>query len=316
MTDDGLQGIALAIIVGETASGKSALAIALAQRLNGEIVSADALAVYRDMEIGTAVPAESERGGIPHHCLAYINPSEGCDVQRWLNDAEAAIADIHARGKLPIVAGGTPLYVKSLLEGLSAGPPKDEATRMALQERYNNEGGEALLAELQRIDPDYASERHPNDARRIVRALEVHQLTGQPYSSFHVTDGIRRQDYDTQLIGLRWDKEAIHRRINARSKAMFAAGLVEEVKRLRAGLSKQAREGVGYKEVIEFLDGAYDREHCIYQVQKHSRYLAKKQRTWYKRWRDIHWLPGDAKDLLEQAESLLRQRFAIIEQSH
>lgn len=287
----------LVVVLGATASGKSALAVAIAQACAGEIISADAMAVYRGMDIGTAKPSSEERGGIAHHCIDCCEPEDTCDVSRWLGMADAAAIDIDARGKLPVVAGGSPLYTKAMLEGLSAGPPRDEQVRNELQDRYREIGGEALLAELAAVDPDYASERHPNDERRIVRALEVHRLTGKPYSSFHVTDGIRRDEYRTLLIGLRWDKDALHRRINRRAKDMFRHGLIEEVTALRDRLCPEALQAVGYKEVIAYLDGEYDLEHAQYQVQKNSRHLAKHQHTWYRRWRDIEWFPGDSETL-------------------
>jgi len=302
--------IPLVLILGPTASGKSTLAVELARRCGAELVSADAMAVYRGMDIGTAKPSADERAVIPHHCIDRIEPETGCDVAQWLSMAEDAVADIHARGKLPVVAGGTPLYAKALLEGLSAGPPRDEGVRARLQERYAREGGETLLAELERVDPDYASERHPNDQRRIVRALEVWELSRRPYSSFHVTDGRPRDDYRPLLIGLRWDKELLHRRINARTNAMFAAGLVDEVAALRPRLGSAAAQAVGYKEVLGYLQGAYDLDHARYLVQRQSRRLAKQQMTWYRRFRSIHWLPGGAEDLADRAEALLREFFA------
>ncbi|MHC5068801.1 MAG: tRNA (adenosine(37)-N6)-dimethylallyltransferase MiaA [Planctomycetota bacterium] len=302
--------IPVIIVLGPTASGKSSLAVTLAQRHNGEVINGDAMAVYRLMNIGTAKPSVDEQGGIRHHCLDCIDPSDGCDLQQWLTMAEAAIADIHARGKTVVVCGGSPLYTKAILEGLSAGPPRDEAVRGELQQRYADIGGEALLAELAAVDPDYAAERHPNDERRIVRALEVYRLTGTPYSAHHVTDGRRRVDYRHLLIGLRWDKEILRRRINARAKAMFADGLVEEVCGLRDHLSKEAYQAVGYKEVISYLDGAYDLDKAIEKVKRGTRLLAKHQLTWYKRWHDIHWLPGDSTDLADQASALVSAHLA------
>lgn len=292
------------VILGPTASGKSALAVALAQRLGGEVVSADAFAVYCDMDLGTAKPTTAEQQGVPHHLLSVIEPSDRCDVSRWLTLANAAISDIRARGKLPIVAGGTPLYVKALLEGLSAGAPRDPAVRGALEARYEREGGQALFAELQRIDPTYAADRHPNDQRRIVRALEVHALTGQPYSSFHTTDGIRRSDIRPLLIGLEWPRDVIYARIDARSAAMMAAGLVAEVRALAAVLSPEARQAVGYKEVLAHLAGEYDHARALTLIQQKSRNLAKHQMTWYRGWSDIRWIAGSAPDVAERAAAL------------
>jgi tRNA dimethylallyltransferase len=186
-----------------------------------------------------------------------------------------------------VVSGGSPLYVKSLLEGLSAGTPRDDALRQRLEQRLANEGAEALFAELQRVDPEYASERHPNDHRRVMRALEVYHASGKPYSSFHTTDGQRRDDYRSLLLGIRWDKDILHKRINARCKAMFANGLVEEVRSLSGKLSAEAHQGVGYKEVFGYLNREYS--------------LAKHQMTWLRRFHDMKWIPGDSDNVLNIA---------------
>lgn len=299
------------VILGPTASGKSALAVALAQRLGGEVVSADAFAVYRGMDLGTAKPTPAEQQGVPHHLLSIIETSDRCDVSRWLTLADAAISDIRARGRLPIVAGGTPLYVKALLEGLSAGAPRDPAVRGALEARYEREGGQALFAELQRIDPTYAADRHPNDQRRIVRALEVHALTGQPYSSFHTTDGVRRTDLQPLLIGLEWPREVIYARIDARAAAIVDAGLVAEVRALAGVLSPEARQAVGYKEVLAHLAGEYDLPRALTLIQQKSRNLAKHQMTWYRGWADIRWIAGSAPDVVERAAALAQGFLAV-----
>lgn len=291
----------LVVIVGPTASGKSALAVALARRFGGEVVSADAFAVYRGMDVGTAKPSVEEQCGIPHHLISVLDPSDRCDAQRWLELAEQAITGIRSRGHLPIVAGGTPLYVKALLEGLSAGAPRDPAVRGALEARYEREGGEALFAELQRVDPVYAADRHPNDKRRLVRALEVHVLTGQPYSSFHTTDGIRRSDIAPLIIGLEWPRDVLYARIDARAKLMFDRGLVDEVRSLAERLSPEAAQAVGYKEVLAHFRGEHDLARALTLVQQKSRNLAKHQMTWYRGWSDIVWLPGSAMDLSAQA---------------
>lgn len=298
--------IPLILVLGPTASGKSALAAQLAAQIGGEVVSADAMAVYRGMDIGTAKPSATELALAPHHLISVFAPGERCDVSRWLALAETAIADIHQRGKTVVVCGGSPLYTKTLLEGLSAGAPRDEAVRAALNLRYTTEGAAVLFAELQRCDPVYAAQRHANDQMRVVRALEVQALTGLPFSSFHTTNGIRRDTYRSLLLGVQWDKETLHRRINTRTKAMFAAGLVDEVRALGPTLSPEARQAVGYKEVLDHLAGTYRLDDAIELVKRNSRHLAKHQMTWYRRFTDIVWLPGAAPDLVLQAESAAR----------
>ena len=296
--------IPLLLVLGPTAAGKSALAISLAERLGGEVVSADALAVYRGLDIGTAKPTLAERARVPHHLIDITEPDQRSDLARWLGLAEAAIADIHARGRRVIIAGGSPLYTKALVEGLSAGPPRDDAVRAALDARWIAEGPAALFAELTRLDPVYAAAHHANDRQRVVRALEVAQLAGRPYSSFHTTDGVRRADYHATLIGVQWDKPVLHQRIAERVRAMFANGLVEEVRALRGRLCPEAAAGVGYKEVLAHLDGAYDLARAHELVVFATRHLAKHQLTWYRRWNDIHWLPGNAPDLINRVMPL------------
>lgn len=298
--------VRIVLVLGPTASGKSTLAAALAARLGGEVVSADAFAVYRGMDVGTAKPDAALRARVPHHLIDVLEPGERCDASRWVGLAEAAIAGIAARGRVPVIAGGTPLYTKLLIEGISAGAPRDEAVRALLQAA----DPAALWAELTRVDPAYAAQRHRNDLRRIVRALEVFRITGRPYSSFHVTDGKRRDDLLPLQLGLRWDKAALHARIAARTRAMFAAGLVDEVRRLRPHLSPEALQAVGYKEVAALLDGRCDPAACLAAVELGTRHLAKHQMTWYRRFPDIAWLPGDAPDLAGRAEAAARAHLA------
>jgi tRNA dimethylallyltransferase len=301
----GVPPIPLVFVLGPTASGKSALALALARQLGGEVVSADAFAVYRGMDIGTAKPSAAERAAVPHHLIDVFEPEAACNGSRWFALADAAVRDIHARGRLPIIAGGTPLYAKLLLERVSAGAPRDDVVRAALQARWEADQL-ALFRELQRVDPQYAAERHPNDARRVVRALEVYELTGQPYSSFHTTDGIPRTDVRPLLLGLEWERAELYRRIEARAAAMFAAGLVAEVTALAPRLSPEARQAVGYKEVLDLLEGRSTLAEALAKVGQKSRNLAKHQLTWYRGWSDIRWLPGSAPDLVEQALALAR----------
>ena len=286
------------------------MAVALAQQLGGEVVSADAFAVYRGMDIGTAKPTVAERAAVPHHLIDVFDPEQACNGSRWFVLAEAAVQDIHARGRVPVVAGGTPLYAKLLLEGVSAGAPRDDAVRAALLARWEADPHE-LFSELQRVDPTYAAARHPNDARRVVRALEVFALTGRPYSAFHTTDGIRRTDLRPLLLGLEWERAELYRRIEARAAAMFAAGLVAEVAALASRLSPEARQAVGYKEVLEHLAGDMTLAQAEAKVAQKSRNLAKHQLTWYRGWADIVWLPGAAPALVDHALARARAHLAL-----
>ncbi|MEK7414593.1 MAG: tRNA (adenosine(37)-N6)-dimethylallyltransferase MiaA [Planctomycetota bacterium] len=297
------------LILGPTASGKSALAARLAQALPGEVISADAFAVYRGMDIGTAKPSAEERAVVPHYLIDCFEPEDRCDANRWFALADGLIREIHTRKKTPVIAGGTPLYTKLLIEGISAGPPRDVLVRSALQAAYQADPA-AVWTELQRIDPTYAATRHPNDERRIIRALEVYRLTGKSYSSFHTTDGTRRADLRPLMIGLEWDRAVLHQRIAERTRTMFARSLIDEVRKIRPRLSPEAMQAVGYKEVCSHLDGTITLEQCIADVTAGTRQLAKHQLTWYRRFPDIRWLPGDAPDLFEQALALCTTHLA------
>lgn len=287
------------VIVGPTAGRKSACAVELALSLPahglpaGEIVTADSMQVYRGMDIGTAKPGPEERGGVPHHLIDLIEPHEGFSVEHWLRLAEEAIAAIRARGRTPIVVGGSHLYLKALLEGLFEGPGGDTALRAELLARPRAE----LRAELARVDPAAADRIHPNDLRRTVRALEVFRLTGRPISLQQAQWDTGRARADAVLIGLEWPTEAINRRINARVKSMIERGLVEEARRLwaRGALGTQAREALGYKQLIDSFDGRSSLEDAVEQIKIETRRFAKNQRTWLRRLRSIArsaWIQG------------------------
>jgi len=284
------------VIVGPTAGGKSALALAIAERSPRpvEIVSADSMQVFRGMDIGTAKPTEEEREGVPHHLVDVADPRESFSVDRWLGLAEGAIDDIRARGGVPIVAGGTHLYAKALLEGLFEGPPADAALRAELSDMEPSE--RRVL--LERVDPDAAARIHPNDTRRTVRALEVWKLTGTPLSEHQRewdAGGVRE---DAVLIGLLWSAEALSRRINARVKHMVESGLVEEARALwqTGALGEQAREALGYKQLFAHFEGRCSLEDAVERIKIETRRFAKNQRTWLRRLRttpNSRWIEMD-----------------------
>ena len=278
----------LLVIIGPTAGGKTALSIELALRLGGECISADSMQVYRGMDIGTAKPTAEERRGVAHHLLDVVDPEvDGFTVDEWLERAEEAIADIRGRGRTPIVVGGTNLYVRALLEGLFKGPEPDPVLRDLLEATPLPE----LRAELERIDPRAAARIHPNDLRRTVRAIEVHRLSGRPLSEHQTQwsdDARANVRPDAFLVGLEWPVELINRRMNARVKAMYERGLVDEVRRLVGrGLGRQAREAVGYGEVLEHLAGARTLDEAIEETKIRTRRYGKQQRTWLRRFRGI-----------------------------
>lgn len=307
------------LVLGPTAGGKSALAIALARASNGECISADSMQVYRGMDIGTAKPSLLERQGVPHHLMDLIEPSDDSfSVDRWLELCERTVADIRARGGSPIIVGGTNLYVQALLRGMSdALPAPDEALRA----RLNELSAEALRARLIEVDPQAADRIHFNDRKRTTRAIEVFERTGTPLSAMHTQWGdADRRPRDAMsplfVIGLDYPVEAINRRINARVKAMIEQGLVEEVRRLHAAraLGRNAREALGYRQVIEFLEGRSTLDDAIEQIKIRTRRYAKQQRTWLRRFRA--WQPSLWLDAGEQTtQALADQALAAIAES-
>lgn len=288
-------------VVGPTASGKEALALALARALDGEIVSMDSMKIYRGLDIGTAKPSPAVRAEVPHHLIDVVDPWESFSVAAYVAAARRATAAIRARGRVPIVSGGTPLYLKGLLAGLFAGPPADWNLRAALDRRIAVEGTEALHAELARGDPAAARRIHPRDARRIVRAIEVLTLTGRPISAQQTQwespgPAERALSEEAVLVGLLWERDALNRRINRRAERMFAGGLVEEVRRLAAapgGIGRAARQALGYKEVLAHLAGRATAEEALVEVKKRTRRFARRQMAWFRRFPGIRWLPCD-----------------------
>ncbi|MHC4910150.1 MAG: tRNA (adenosine(37)-N6)-dimethylallyltransferase MiaA [Planctomycetota bacterium] len=295
------------LILGPTAGGKTALSVALAAALpgGGECIGADSMQVYTGMDIGTAKPTVGERAGVPHHLFDIADPAaDGFSVDTWLDAATAAVADIRARGRWPIVVGGTNLYVQALLYGLFDGPPADEALRQELQAQ----DGETLRARLVEIDPSAAERIHPNDRRRTIRAIEVHAATGRPISEQQAEWSAETIRPDVFIVGLEWPVEMINGRINARVRAMVEDGLVEEVRRLEAAgsLGAQAREALGYKQVLDALEGRCTLEEAVEQIKIRTRRFAKQQRTWLRRFRrhkPALWMQADQ----DSAETICSQ---------
>lgn len=283
----------IALLLGVTASGKSSCAMAIAGPLNAEIVSVDSMQVYRGMDIGTAKPTPQERERVRHHLVDVVDPWESFSAARFAQAADRAIQDIAGRGRLPLVVGGTPLYVMSLMFGMFDGPSADAAFRSALRERAEREGNAALHAELVRIDPSAADRIHPNDYKRIERALEVHHVTGRPLSSQQTQWDSGQLRYPARIVGLRREKEDASRRINARVKQMIADGLVEEVRALLAhpkGISEQARQALGYAQIIDHLDGRCSLEDAVEGIKIQTRRFAKHQRTWFRKFHFAKWI--------------------------
>ena len=293
---------AVLFIVGPTVSGKSALAVALAKKLGGEILSADSMLIYKGMDIGTAKPTKKERGGIPHHGMDLVAPTKTFSVFAYRQFALKAIKDIARRGKVPIVAGGTGFYVRALLEGLSPLPGANASIRLELEREALEKGLPALYKRLLKADPMRAQAIGPHNQRRIIRALEIYLISGKKPSLAHSkSPGLEELGYRPVVIGLHRDREALYQKINRRVDAMFKRGLVREVKRLaRKKLSKTALQGVGYKEVLAFLSpvhtpGVWNStpRGCVEvkaRIKQATRHFAKRQWTWFKRERGIRWV--------------------------
>jgi tRNA dimethylallyltransferase len=274
------------LILGPTAGGKTALAVNLAQALpgGGECISADSMQVYRGMDIGTAKPTPRQRAIVRHHLLDVADPSdEDFSVDRWLDLAEQAIEEIRGRGRWPIVVGGTNLYVQALLAGLFVGPEPDDDLRRSLRKM----DAQSLRRRLLEIDPPAAERIHPNDRKRTIRAIEVHALTGRRLSDLQRQWETGRIRPDVRIIGLDWPVETINRRINARVKAMIEGGFVEEVRRLWEArqLGPQAREALGYRQIIDHLQGQLTLREAAEQIKIRTRRFAKQQRTWLRKFR-------------------------------
>lgn len=277
------------ILTGPTGAGKSALAIELAGAVGGEIISVDSMALYRGMDIGTAKPSLAERVKVPHRLIDVLEPWQSASVAWWLEQATLAAEDIVARGKTPLLVGGTPLYLKALIFGLFDGPAADETLRAALAADAEREGVAALHRRLQTIDPKAAAKIHVNDVRRVIRALEVHALTGRPISDWQTewaADPQPTPQPTGQMICVDWPREELFRRIDERVDTMFASGLVEEVAgllKLEKPLSREANQALGYREVIAHLRGGPSLAETIDAVKTHSRQFAKRQMTWFRR---------------------------------
>ena len=292
----------LVAVVGATATGKSDLAIALAERLDGEVVNADALQLYRGMDIGTAKVPAAERRGIAHHLLDVLEVTEEASVSAFQRDAREAVAGIRSRGRVPILVGGSGLYVRAALDEIEF-PPTDPAVRACLEQRAEREGIEVLHRELTEADPEAARTIGAHDTRRIVRALEVGELTGRPFTAFLPRP--RHHDPSTVQLGLRLERPLLHERIRARVHRMVEDGMLEEIRALRAqGLDRgrTARRAIGYEQGLAVLDGTLSCEQAIEDTIAGTRRLVRKQDTWFRRDRRVRWLAADAGEMLvEQA---------------
>ena len=297
------------VITGPTATGKTALGVELALRLDGEVISADSMQIYRGMDVGTAKVTAKEARGVPHHMIDVADPSEPYSVSRWVSAAAEAAEDIFARGKVPVIVGGTNLYIDSLLSGRDFAESENPALRAELNAEYDRAGGEAFRERLRAVDPERAEKLAPGDKKRLVRAMEVWRLTGET---------ITAHDERTKALPPRWDslraalsfadRDALYRRIDARVDVMMQNGLIAEVKRLLdGGLSPDstAMQAIGYKEIAAYLRGDCTEAEAVETVKRESRRYAKRQLTWLRRDGGLHWILWDgAPDLTAAADRL------------
>lgn len=302
----------LAVILGPTATGKSHCAIELAKRMNGEIISGDSMLVYRGMDIGTAKPSLTEREGIPHHLIDILDPYESFNVMEFKSRAAALIEEINARGKLPIIAGGTVLYIKALLEDYQfAAAESDIKLRTALEKEAAMTGEAALYAKLVRLDPHAAANIHPHNVRRVIRALEV-AMNGETVSSASSDSVV----YNAVVFGLHMERELLYERINRRVNIMAAAGLADEVKKLLndgADPEWQSMQGIGYRQMVWHCRGGMSLEEALDKVKQATRNFAKRQQTWYKKLPYVQWFSleeqTDYADVVAAMERILVEKF-------
>lgn len=285
-------------VVGPTASGKTALSIALAKRLGGEIVSCDSMQIYRGMDIGTAKPDMAERDGVPHHLIDIVDPDAAFDASDYVTAAESAVQDILSRGKTPIFCGGTGLYLDSFLRGGFCETADSPELREELTRRAEQIGNEAIHAELRAVDPESAEAIHPNNVRRVIRALEVYHATGVTKSQLDRQSREAEPRYDSRVLAIRFaDREQLYKRIDMRVDIMLEMGLLDEVKRLyEAGVferSRTAAQAIGYKELLGYLRGVTPLEEAVEDLKRATRRYAKRQLTWFGAHKDVIWLDRD-----------------------
>ncbi len=284
----------LVVLLGPTASGKTALSLQLAEKLSGEIVSCDSVSIFREMEIGTAKPTRTERASVPHHLIDIRNPDEAYTAGDYGREAREALAGISGRGRVPVVTGGTGLYLRALLDGLFAGPPRSDTLRARLQAKETRHGAGTLHQLLTKLDPAAAAQMHANDLPKIIRALEVPLLTRRTMTDAWKDGRDPLTGYRVLRIGLEPPRTQLYERINLRAAAMFDGGLVEEMGLLveRYGYECRPLQSLGYAQAAAVLRGEMSRDEAITSAQQGHRNYAKRQMTWFRREPEVHWLKG------------------------
>lgn len=288
-------------IVGPTASGKTALGVEMAKLLDGEVVSCDSMQIYEGLDIATAKPTIEEMQGIPHHLIGIIPRTQKFSVADYALLARGKIAEITARGKLPILVGGTGLYADAVLSGMQfEEEPGDPAIRERLYQRLETEGADVLYAELLTLDPEAAEKIHPNNSVRLVRALEICLRTGDTFTAYKQRNAAHPSPYNAVIFGLDWEREVLYDRIGRRVDLMLEQGLIEEVRNARDPAMQTSAAAIGYKELLPYLDGVSDLETCIEDIKRETRRYAKRQMTWFRRNAQICWLDMVESNKLEK----------------
>lgn len=299
------------ILTGPTASGKTDVALKIAESIGAEIVSADSMLVYRGMDIGTEKPSRTARNTIPHHLIDIVEPWEEYSVGQYVKDLEGVISKLYQQSKPFMIVGGTALYLKAIVDGLFEGPPADWEYRNYLRSVAEEKGSDYLHKILIEVDPEIATKLHSNDQKRVIRALEVYKTTGQRISSFQTQFGHKNPKYDCLIVALEHDRDILYKRIEARIDRMLLRGLIDEVRILLhnpSGLSKQASQALGYKEIINYLSGKYTLYEAIEVMKKRTRWFAKRQMTWFRSFSDIHWVHVSTdNDIIRLSERVLEQ---------
>ncbi len=290
--------IPLIVVAGPTASGKTELAIEIAERVGGEIVSADSMQIYKYMDIGTAKPTKEERARAVHHLIDFVEPCEDFSVADYAALAHKEIEDIASRGKVPIMCGGTGLYISSVVNDVTFGEVEtDHALREELKKTAEEKGGEYLIEMLRKFDPVSAERLHPNNLKRVIRAIEFYKTTGKPISEHQAETKLKESRYSPLIMCIEWDRQTLYDRINRRVDMMFDAGLICEVKRLREmGFTRElnSMQGIGYKEVMDYLDGAATLDETREIIKQSSRRYAKRQMTWFRRDTRVRYIGADS----------------------
>lgn len=299
----------LAVVAGPTASGKTRLAIEIAKRFDGEIVGADSMQIYKYMNIGTAKPTAEERAEVPHHMIDFLEPDAPYSVAEYTEDAHKVIAEIASRGKLPVMCGGTGLYINSVVDDVTFGDfETDYALREELRKTAEAEGAQKLLEMLAEFDPESAQKLHPNNIRRIIRAIEFYKVTGTTISAHQKMTKERESRYEPIMLSIAWDRQELYERINKRVDIMLEEGLFDEVRSMmERGYTKQlnSMQGIGYKEVMDCMDGLMTYDEAVELIKQSSRRYAKRQLTWFRRDARINWI--NAENAVEEAIKIIEE---------